>query len=163
MASKKSITKRERSGKQARESRKGSGKTSQKGSKPSFGARIGKWFSNIINELKRVIWPDKKKLKQSTLTVLLIIFLAVVTILVFDAVVRLIFTVTGLYSTKEPTPTVPLPIETQLTDDTDPVETTDETTEASESEPVASATEAPSEVTEASDSEPVASESETVG
>jgi preprotein translocase subunit SecE len=159
MASKKSITKRERSGKQARESRKGSGKTSQKGSKPSFGARIGKWFSNIINELKRVIWPDKKKLKQSTLTVLLIIFLAVVTILVFDAVVRLIFTVTGLYSTKEPTPTVPLPIETQLTDDTDPVETT----EASESEPVASATEAPSEVTEASDSEPVASESETVG
>ena len=95
MARKKSVTNK-RSDKQSRADRKAPDKAPQKGSKPSFGARISKWFSNIVNELKRVIWPDKKKLKQSTLTVLLIIFFSVIVILVFDTVVRLIFTGTGL-------------------------------------------------------------------
>ncbi|MGI6617543.1 MAG: preprotein translocase subunit SecE [Saccharofermentanales bacterium] len=159
MARNKSVTNK-RSGKQSRTDRKAPDKAPQKGSKPSFGARISKWFSNIVNELRRVIWPDKKKLKQSTLTVLLIIFFSVIVILVFDTVVRLIFTATGLYSTKEPKSTDPVPIVTELSEETDPLVTIEETSEATESEPVASATETP---IDTSDSEPVASESETAG
>ena len=80
-----------------------------KGKKPS-GGRIKKWFVNIITELKRVIWTDKKKLRQSTMTVLLIIAISVVIILVFDTVVSFIMRTTGLYSTKEqPAESLPLP------------------------------------------------------
>ncbi|HZK28692.1 MAG TPA: preprotein translocase subunit SecE [Clostridia bacterium] len=81
-------------------------KSSKKDSKPSFGARIKKWFTNIITELKRVIWPDRKKLKQSTLTVLLIITISVVIILVFDTVITFVMRTSGIYSAK------PKPVET---------------------------------------------------
>ncbi|HPX93219.1 MAG TPA: preprotein translocase subunit SecE [Bacillota bacterium] len=76
----------------------------------SLGGRLRKWFVNIITELKRVIWPDRKKLKQSTLTVLLIIAISVVIILVFDTLITFIMRTTGIYSTKEkPAESVPLP------------------------------------------------------
>ena len=73
----------------------------KKGGKLSLGGRLKKWFVNIITELKRVIWPDKKKLRQSTMTVLLIIAISVVIILVFDTVIAFIMRTTGIYSTKE--------------------------------------------------------------
>jgi len=73
----------------------------KKSSKPSLGGRLRKWFVNIITELKRVIWPDKKKLRQSTITVLLIIAISVVIILVFDTVITFIMRTSGIYSTKE--------------------------------------------------------------
>ncbi|NLA96517.1 MAG: preprotein translocase subunit SecE [Clostridiaceae bacterium] len=73
----------------------------KKSRKPSLGGRLRKWFVNIITELKRVIWPDKKKLRQSTVTVLLIIAISVVIILVFDTVISFIMRKTGIYSTKE--------------------------------------------------------------
>lgn len=83
-----------------------------KKAKPSLGARLKKWFVNIITELKRVMWPDKKKLRQSTVTVLLIIAISVVIILAFDSLITFIMRTTGIYSTKdqaqetEPAPTV---------------------------------------------------------
>lgn len=76
----------------------------KKDAKPSIFARLKKWFVNIIMELKRVVWPDKKKLKQSTLTVLLIIALSTVLILIFDSLIGFILRTTGFYSTKPQTP-----------------------------------------------------------
>ncbi|HHW93319.1 MAG TPA: preprotein translocase subunit SecE [Clostridiaceae bacterium] len=75
----------------------------KKDAKPSLFARLKKWFINIINELKRVVWPDKKKLKQSTLTVLLIIAISTVMILVFDSLISFILRTTGFYSSKAST------------------------------------------------------------
>ncbi len=72
-----------------------------KKAKASSGSRIKKWFTNIITELKRVIWPDRKKLRQSTVTVLLIIAISVVIILVFDTLITFIMRTTGIYSTKD--------------------------------------------------------------
>ena len=100
MASKKS---------KAAESR--SKKPVKKGGKLSLGGRLKKWFVNIITELKRVIWPDRKKLRQSTLTVLLIIAISVVIILVFDTLITFIMRTTGIYSTKEPVESNPLTAE----------------------------------------------------
>lgn len=83
-------------------------KAVKKGNKPS-GGRIKRWFVNIITELKRVIWPDKKRLRQSTMTVLLIIAISVVIILAFDTVVSFIMRTTGIYSTKDqPSESLPL-------------------------------------------------------
>ncbi|NLA72168.1 MAG: preprotein translocase subunit SecE [Clostridiaceae bacterium] len=81
-------------------------KSTKKSDKPSLGARIKKWFTNIITELKRVIWPDRKRLRQSTLTVLMIIVLSVVVILVFDTLITFVMRTTGIYSSK------PKPVET---------------------------------------------------
>lgn len=75
-------------------------RTTKRDAKPSFGSRIKRWFSNIISELKRVIWPDKKKLRQSTATVLLIIAIAALLILFFDSAIGFILRTTGFYSAK---------------------------------------------------------------
>ncbi len=91
----------------------------KKDAKPSIFARLKKWFVNIIMELKRVVWPDKKKLKQSTLTVLLIIAISTVLILIFDSVIAFILRTTGFYSSKASTPetTDPPAITTTLNPD----------------------------------------------
>ncbi|HHV42044.1 MAG TPA: preprotein translocase subunit SecE [Clostridiaceae bacterium] len=65
--------------------------------------RIGHGFNDIRSELKRVVWPDKKKLKQSTATVLAIIVMFTVLIYIFDVAIRGIFTVSGFYSAKQET------------------------------------------------------------
>ena len=75
--------------------------TARKGTSLSLAGRLKKWFVNIITELKRVIWPDKKKLRQSTMTVLLIIAISVVIILVFDTLITFVMRTTGVYSTKD--------------------------------------------------------------
>ena len=82
----------------------GRSKKPAKKAKASLGSRLKKWFVNIITELKRVMWPDKKKLRQSTVTVLIIIAISVVIILVFDTAITFIMKTTGIYSTKEQTP-----------------------------------------------------------
>lgn len=81
----------------------GRSKKPAKKAKASLGSRLKKWFVNIITELKRVMWPDKKKLRQSTVTVLIIIAISVVIILVFDTAITFIMKTTGIYSTKETT------------------------------------------------------------
>jgi preprotein translocase SecE subunit len=74
-----------------------------KKARASLGSRLKKWFVNIITELKRVMWPDKKKLRQSTVTVLIIIAISVAIILAFDTVITFIMRTTGIYSTKDQT------------------------------------------------------------
>ena len=102
-------------------------KPAKKDKKPSFFARLKKWFVNIITELKRVMWPDRKKLRQSTVTVLLIIGLSVVIILAFDTVINFIMRTTGIYSTKTP-------VETEETKPSETEETKPSETDADETE-----------------------------
>ncbi len=97
--------------------------SAKKGGKPSIFARLKKWFVNIISELKRVMWPDRKKLKQSTLTVLLIIAIATVLILVFDSLISFILRTSGFYTAKQtPSGTT---AGTTVSDTITPGETTD--------------------------------------
>lgn len=77
--------------------------------------RMAHGIGNIRAELKRVVWPDKKKLKQSTATVLAIILMFTVLIYIFDTSISYVFTVTGFYSAKDET-------ETKEADDTEPAE-----------------------------------------
>lgn len=72
--------------------------TADKGGKKPFGKRVKSFFSNIFAEIKRVIWPDKRKLRQSTVTVLIIIILATAIIWLFDTVVGAILRATGFYA-----------------------------------------------------------------
>lgn len=79
-------------------SSKSRSKKSAKGGKKSFFKRVKSFFSNLIAELKRVVWPDKTKLKQNTGTVLVIIIAAAAMIWVFDTLLNFILTSTGFYA-----------------------------------------------------------------
>ncbi len=94
-------------GKKKMKTRDSRSKRPVKKGKATSGSRIRKWFTNIITELKRVMWPDRKKLRQSTMTVLLIIAISVVIILVFDTLITFIMRTTGIYSTKDQQEEIP--------------------------------------------------------
>lgn len=81
-----------------KDSKKSRSKKSDKGGKKPFFTRIKNFFSNLITELKRVVWPDKKKLKQNTATVLVIIIAAAALIWAFDTLINFILTSTGFYA-----------------------------------------------------------------
>lgn len=87
-------------------------KRDKKSDKPGFGARIKNFFSGLKAELKRVIWPDRKKLKINTATVLVIILAAALMIFVFDSLVSLLLDKTGFYHGKNRP--IDLPVETQI-------------------------------------------------
>lgn len=98
---------------------KGKTKGQTKGKKKAnIFQRMAHGVSDIRAELKRVVWPDKKKLKQSTATVLAIIFMFTVLIYIFDTSIRTVFTASGFYSAREETVT-------EETTDTDPADTTE--------------------------------------
>ncbi|NLM18668.1 MAG: preprotein translocase subunit SecE [Clostridiaceae bacterium] len=79
-------------------SRKGKKKQDKKEKKPGIGKRIKNFFSDIKAELKRVTWPDRKRLKSNTGTVIAIILLATITIFIFDTVISSVLSGTGFYS-----------------------------------------------------------------
>ena len=63
--------------------------------KPGFFQRVAKWFREMKSELKKVIWPTPKALRNNTLVSLGMMFVSAVVIWGFDEfaqmVVRLIF------------------------------------------------------------------------
>ena len=63
--------------------------------KPGFFKRIGKWFREMKSELKKVVWPTPKALRNNTLVSLGMMMISAVVIWGFDEfaqmVVRLIF------------------------------------------------------------------------
>lgn len=69
-----------------------------KDTKPTFGARFKRFFTNIRSEIKKVVWPDKEKLIHSTATVLMIILAAAVLIWAFDSIINLVLTSVGFYT-----------------------------------------------------------------
>ncbi len=62
---------------------------------PGFFQRAGKWFREMKSELKKVIWPTPKALRNNTLISVGMMIISAVGIWVFDQVaqgiVRLIF------------------------------------------------------------------------
>ena len=63
--------------------------------KPGFFKRIGKWFREMKSELKKVVWPTPKALRNNTLVSLGMMVASAIVIWGFDEfsqmVVRLIF------------------------------------------------------------------------
>ena len=63
--------------------------------KPGFFTRVGKWFREMKSELKKVIWPTPKALRNNTLISLGMMVISAVGIWCFDEIaqmlVRLIF------------------------------------------------------------------------
>ena len=67
----------------------------------------------LFRSLKRVIWPDKKRLIQSTATVLAICLLAAIVLFVVDSVLSTVLNGIGFYS-----PAVDRPAVTETVADT---------------------------------------------
>jgi preprotein translocase subunit SecE len=63
--------------------------------KPGFFKRVAKWFREMRSELKKVVWPTPKALRNNTLVSLGMMMISAVVIWGFDEfaqmVVRLIF------------------------------------------------------------------------
>ena len=63
--------------------------------KPGFFQRVGKWFREMKSELKKVVWPTPKALRNNTLISVGMMMVSAVVIWGFDQiaqmVVRLIF------------------------------------------------------------------------
>ena len=101
-------------------------KRNQKNSKKSvatvitgFVKAFKTFLTNLKSELKRVIWPDRKKLVRSTATVLAICVIAGIILFLVDSFVGGLLEYVGFYSPNATTP--------QTT-----IETTVETTEAAD-------------------------------
>ena len=63
--------------------------------KPGFFQRVGKWFREMKSELKKVVWPTGKALRNNTLVSVGMMLVSAVVVWGFDQiaqmVVRLIF------------------------------------------------------------------------
>ena len=68
--------------------------------------RIGKKFSDIIAELKRVTWPDKDKLAKTSAVVLLVILFFAVYLTLIGTGGRWILDQVGFYDVVETEPTI---------------------------------------------------------
>jgi preprotein translocase subunit SecE len=70
-------------------------KAQQGQKKPGFFARIGDFVRGVRNELRRVSWPNRDQLRQSTAVVLIIVLVLGVYVaawdFVFQNLARLIF------------------------------------------------------------------------
>lgn len=90
------------------------GKQNQKAVKKGFFARLAQagkslknFFTNLRAELKRVVWPDRKRLIQNTATVLAICLIASVILFVVDSVFGGLLEGIGFYSPKVETSAPP--------------------------------------------------------
>jgi preprotein translocase subunit SecE len=91
--------------------------TDRKKAKPGFARRVALYFSNLGKrlvsflvsmkaEIKRIMWPDRKRLIQSTATVLAIVVIAAAILFVVDSVLGGVLEAVGFYtpvtSTQDP-------------------------------------------------------------
>ena len=58
--------------------------------KPGLFKRIGKWFREMKSELKKVIWPTPKALRNNTLIALGMMVISAVGIWVFDEIAQMV-------------------------------------------------------------------------
>ena len=63
-------------------------KKSEKNAKPSFFARMGKWFRDMKSELKKVQWPTRKQTINNTLIVIACVIVVGIFIGLFDLVAQ---------------------------------------------------------------------------
>lgn len=66
--------------------------------KPSIIERLKGFFKGIRQELKKVSWPDMKRLRQNTGAVVAIVLGLALLIFVFDLLVSNLLRVTGFYN-----------------------------------------------------------------
>lgn len=66
-------------------------KKDAKKSKPSFFARIGKWFREMKVELKKVQWPTKKQTINNTVVVIVCCIVVGICIWAFDWLAQSVF------------------------------------------------------------------------
>ncbi len=67
---------------------KGGAKKAQQQKKQGFAARPRKFARDVQGELKRVNWPDRDQLRQSTAVVLIIVLTLAVYVAIWDFVFR---------------------------------------------------------------------------
>jgi preprotein translocase subunit SecE len=67
--------------------------------------RLKSFFAGLKAELKRVIWPDRKRLIQSTATVLAICLLVGIALFAVDNIVGGLLKAVGFYTSGNPTTT----------------------------------------------------------
>ena len=67
--------------------------------KPNIGRNLLSFFTNLKAELKRVVWPDRKRLIQSTVTVLVICVMASVSLFIVDSLLGAALNGIGFYNT----------------------------------------------------------------
>lgn len=76
-------------------------KEQKKNEKPGLVERLKNFYNGLKSELKRVIWPDAKKTKLNTATVLAIIVGSALLIFIFDQFVQVLLQSTGFYRMNE--------------------------------------------------------------
>lgn len=54
--------------------------------KPGLGARIRQFIAGLKSELKRVVWPDKKTMKQTAIAVAIVIMLCSALVFIVDSI-----------------------------------------------------------------------------
>lgn len=60
-----------------------------KAKKPSFSARIGKWFRELKSEIRKIVWPSRTQTRTNTIVVLTAILAIGAFIWVLDAILNL--------------------------------------------------------------------------
>lgn len=55
-----------------------------KAKKPNFFKKIGKFFSDVVSEMKKIVWPSRKQTLNNTLAVTVIVVLCAVVIVALD-------------------------------------------------------------------------------
>ncbi|MGI6326732.1 MAG: preprotein translocase subunit SecE [Saccharofermentanales bacterium] len=77
------------------------------------GRRLKNFFVSLKTELKRVIWPDRKRLIQSTATVLAICIIVGIILFIVDTLIGGLLNLVGFYEGGSRSPTAaPTPLET---------------------------------------------------
>ena len=61
-------------------------KTSFFGKVKNFFKGIAKYFKDTNSELKKVVWPSKKDVKNNTITVIAVVLIAAIVLIVLDLI-----------------------------------------------------------------------------
>lgn len=86
--------------------------------KAGLGARLRNFFNGLRNELKRVVWPDKKTMKQTFIAVVIVVAIAAFTVFIVDSVLSAGLRAVGFEDPVQPTQppvTTTQPAETETT------------------------------------------------
>lgn len=99
-----------------------------KNEKLSVFGRIKKFFGGLGNEIKRVVWPSRKEVKETTVVVLLVVAFVMVLVFVIDNVMVGVLDLMGFNTAPMPT-TAPNTISTTVEESTETtIEEVEETT-----------------------------------
>ena len=94
--------------------------TSKKGvQKPSFFERVRDTFRGIRRELKRVVWPNKKTMRENTTAVLVITIVVTVLLFFTDTVMVKILDAAGFNVVEIESPMVSPATETEVEEEAD--------------------------------------------